>query len=340
MRPQNLTAYLFMVIFFMACSSDKKEGPAISFYYWKTTGRLNTPEQEALRSNEITTLYVRYFDVDFDPATGMTRPLSIIRMDKSFTGVSIVPVIYIKNRVFVNADSARINKLCQEIYAQIGYINETNKKTVSEAQFDCDWTDQTKQAFFRFLEVIKKKSGWTLTATIRLHQVKYKQRTGIPPVDRGVLMFYNMGHIDAGPENSIYTRSNANRYVSSLKTYPLPLDIALPVFSWGIGIRDGKVQYLLNKMYPGDFEKDSNFVKAAPGRYRAVRSFFKSGSYIRQDDVVKVESISGTELMEMANLLRKHLSQPIRKLIFYDLDSANLQQYDEDIFQKVSDRFR
>ena len=91
------------------------------------------------------------------------------------------------------------------------------------------------------LEAFKKEYRYQLSATIRLHQVKYREETGVPPVDYGVLMYYNMGHISAMGANSIYDRSTALRYLGKLREYPLPLDIALPMFAWGVHSADGQV---------------------------------------------------------------------------------------------------
>ena len=78
-----------------------------------------------------------------------------------------------------------------------------------------------------------------LSATIRLHQVKYYKQAGIPPVDRGMLMFYNMGKLNAlTAENSIYNSNDAAGYIETVDDYPLKLDLALPAFSWAVHFRN------------------------------------------------------------------------------------------------------
>ncbi|MGG2305049.1 hypothetical protein ACE4Z6_26875, partial [Salmonella enterica] len=93
-------------------------------------------------------------------------------------------------------------------------------------QIDCDWTLGTKEKYFSLLKRIKERMALPLSCTIRLHQVKYQAKTGVPPVDRGMLMYYNMGHVEGATEtNSIYDPANADKYVSYVKDYPLPLDV-------------------------------------------------------------------------------------------------------------------
>ena len=341
MRKAKLRCYsYFLLLLFAFVSCRSKQAPAVSFYYWKTKFDLNQYENNILAKNNVPVLYVRYFDIDVDPASGQAKSVSAITFDSTFTQKTIIPVVYIKNRVFEKADSNGISTLSKNVFHLIASINEKTGMTASEVQFDCDWTEKTKDEFFLFLNHYRKISGQKLSATIRLHQVKYSQRTGVPPVDEGVLMFYNMGAISASDVNSIYEERNALKYISSLKHYPLPLDIALPIFSWGIGTRNGKVQYLLNKMYVKDFEKDTNFVRLTDHRFKARHSFFKSGYYIMENDEIKVENVEEEELSQMARMLKKNIPYPVKKIIFYDLDSSNLINYDINIFQTVSEEFR
>jgi hypothetical protein len=71
---------------------------------------------------------------------------------------------------------------------------------------------------------------------------QYRERTGVPPVDRGMLMFYNMGKLSAEPgARSIYDADAAERYLARVGEYPLPLDLALPIWSWTVQVRDGAI---------------------------------------------------------------------------------------------------
>jgi hypothetical protein len=100
---------------------------------------------------------------------------------------------------------------------------------------DCDWSAKTKAKFFRLTRIMNDSLDVPLTATIRLHQYANPKGTGVPPADRGMLMPYNVGQITAqGDGNSIFDLSIAEPYFTSSSPYPLPLDIGLPAFSWGV----------------------------------------------------------------------------------------------------------
>ncbi|HXO74212.1 MAG TPA: hypothetical protein VN824_03255, partial [Puia sp.] len=120
--------------------------------------------------------------------------------------------------------------------------------------------------------------------------------------------------------------------------YPMPLDIALPVFSWALLVREGKVVQLLDKMNAGLFQKDTSFNSLSTHLYSAKEACFKSGYYFRAGDIVKVESVSAGDLLDIVADINKYSNHHIRNLIFFDLDRQNLQLYDEDLFKKILDR--
>ena len=178
-----------------------------------------------------------------------------------------------------------------------------------------------------------------MSATIRLHQIKYKIKTGVPPVNCGVLMFYNMDKISGDSSNSIYSKAIADKYISYLKTYPLPLNIALPIFTWGIQSRNGNVINLLNKMNYSTFNSDTNFSKQTNTIFKVKNYCFKGGYYFVKDDVVKIESVSNDQLIEIAENINDNLKIKPTELFFYDLDTINLNLYDKNIFKKIATTF-
>jgi hypothetical protein len=310
------------LIVLLAC--EKPPDRKISFYYWQTNFHLSDVEKQALKENNVEQLYVRYCDVDFKPGAKEPVTVSPLRID---TSMNTVPVIFIKNRVFENYGTSR---LADSVFKLIKSYN----KASGMVQFDCDWTEGTKQAYFNFLKRYKQLSNQPVSATIRLHQVKYPKRSGIPPVDHAVLMYYNMGKLDAGQKNSIYDKATASRYSSYISDYPMQMDVALPIFSWGLKIQHGQVVELLNKIYFFHFQNDSNFSVISSNRFVTKNACFKAGYYFSKNDVIKMENISTDQLLEMADQLSDH-SKKIKNIIFYDLDSSNLVQYEKDIFKKV-----
>jgi len=81
-------------------------------------------------------------------------------------------------------------------------------------------------------------------------------------------MYYNMGKIAPDSPNSIYNKQQANRYLKTVKKYPLTLDVALPIYSWAIHIRDNRIMGLKSKIALTNLKKDSNFVAITESRFR------------------------------------------------------------------------
>lgn len=160
-------------------------------------------------------------------------------------------------------------------------------------------------------------------------------------MDKGVLMFYNMGKVSADEINSIYDRNIGKEYTASLKKYPLPLAFALPIYSWAVQIRNNEVIDLISKLDPNIFEDKNNFEAITPLRFKVKKSLLQSGYFFKKDDILKIESISKNDLFEMAADLSKQVKETPKEIIFYDLDAFNLKTYSNEkkVFQEVSHSF-
>ncbi len=325
-----------LLLILAACG--RKEKPLISFYYWKTVFKLSSTERNALAGNGVKRLYIRYFDIALKPQTLKPVPVSPIHFEQKPEKFDIVPVIYIRNEVFLQK-GINVPDLAHKVLDFLFQINKANDISCREIQIDCDWSLNSRDNYMAFLKVFRKKSEKKLSVTIRLHQVKYFVLTKVPAADRGVLMYYNMGKIAPDSLNSIYDRKIAGAYLGKLKKYPLPLNIALPVYNWGVHIRDRKVMRLSNKLNVSGLKKDTNFVSMPNGWFRVRRGNFRYGEFYRIGDLIKPESVSAEQLLEMAEDIEDHLDETPREIIFYDLDESNLKNYDKSLFKEIADRF-
>ena len=322
------------ILFFLLISCGKNEKPIVAFYYWKTIFRLSPAEKEVLGDNGVTKLYVRYFDIGLHPKTKEPIPVSPIHFQENANTFDIVPVVFIQNKVMLlpNLD---VDDLARKTVRLVEEINAGNKISCKQIQIDCDWTLNSKDNYLKFIEQFKRLSHKKLSATIRLHQVKYFRKTKIPNVDSGVLMYYNMGTIAPDSLNSIYSKKIAERYLESLKKYPLHLDFALPIYSWGVHIRDGKVIGLRSKLNVTELKKDANFEKTESVFFKVKKSNYKNGVFYEENDLLKIEAISSEDLKEMAEELNDNLVQAPGEIIFYDLDEFNIKNYEKNIFKQV-----
>lgn len=320
----------------------KKVVPA--FYYWKTTFHLTSSEKQALQKLEIKRLYLRLFDIGWDNTLNAPVPLGkIVFDDHNFYSAEIVPVVYITNRVITNINTNQVATVATHLLKQVQSIAKSGVFSFTELQIDCDWTETTRAKYFGLLKQLSSMAamnGVKISATIRLHQIKYKQITGIPPVERGMLMFYNMGDLsEATNRNSIYNQHDASKYVSYVSSYPLPLDVALPIFSWAIQRRNGVIVQLISSFNPSDFER-LGFSRIDSGYYKTTTSFFYRGIYFKMDDIIEIESITPKIALEAAMLLSKHIQHTNRSVALFSLDSLNVAPYEKKDFKAIYNCFR
>ena len=304
-----------------------------AFYFWRTTFRLSPQERLALAELHTERLYTRVFDVAWTTdAPQFLGKLSSADGSGVPAGVEIVPVVYLKNEVFSHATGDRAAALAKEVWAEVtARITALPAAAPRELQLDCDWTDTTKDAYFAFLRGLRTAApGVALSATIRLHQIKYRERTGVPPIDRGMLMFYNMGKFSPDPDaRSIFDPDAAARYVARVHEYPLPLDVALPIWSWVVQVRDDRVIDLLQSTDPDELANVDFLDRSAPDRYVATRGAFLHGVLLREGDVLKVEVTGPTESTAAARMIQSYLapSATSRTVSLFDLSERNLNRH-------------
>ena len=304
-----------------------------AFYFWRTTFALAPAERAAIDKLHVTRLYLRVFDIAWQDAPAEVGKLAIA--DAAPAGVDIVPVVFVRDEVFRKLPRERLRELAATTWRDVA-ARLAGFATPHELQLDCDWTDSTRDAYFAFLRELRAVAKLRLSATIRLHQVKYRERTGVPPVERGMLMFYNMGTFSAdAADRAIFDAASAARYVGRIGDYPLPLDAALPIWSWTLHVRDERVIGLLQSTDPGELA-GLDFV-THDGAYVATRTAFLHGELLREGDVLKPEVMGPVETLTAASMLQPHLAPTgaARTLALFDLSERNLTRHGIDHLEQT-----
>jgi hypothetical protein len=115
--------------------------------------------------------------------------------------------------------------------------------------------------------------------------------------------------------------------------------MALPIFSWGIHIRDGKVIELINKLNINNLNNKSYFKVDGKNRIQVIQDNYTSGNFYKLGDIIKFEIITPDELIEMSSDLYENAKEMPEEIIFYDLDEFNIKKYENDIYKQVTSRF-
>lgn len=342
MRSGSIVIIIMLLI--SGCNSSSRKTITPGFYYWQSNYELSKAEETALSSTGAKKIYIKFFDISWDKAAAQPVPASGISFSEIPEGLHIVPVIFITNETLQQLGEPELQTLAFKMSRKLeGILLENNIKAPQEIQLDCDWTESTRDKYFSLITQLKNYPAWAeikWSATIRLHQVKYPETTGIPPVDRGMLMFYNMGDIeDAAANNSIYDKNIANAYTASIDDYPLQLDVAIACFSWGLLFENAKLLKIYYPLYATDMP-DSLFQNTGASRYTAMQNFYFKGAFIDSGNVIKLESMTPELSLESAKELAAHIRNDSVSVILYHLDPTIINTYTNEDLKNIFSAFQ
>lgn len=338
MRSFFFACMLVLLVPAPSCkNAPAPEGANRAFYYWKTGFSLSDSLEQSLKNLDVGHLYIKFFDVTWDARLVQVVPVALLDQKDSFPkGVQVTPVVFVTLDALKNTSVEKIPVLAQRIGDLLYKLTLGDQKQLSgEIQVDCDWTAQTRDKYFNLLKELKKHpffQAGTLSVTIRLHQVKYINENGIPPADRGLLMCYNMGNLrDPAAQNSIIDPATFKSYTGRLNDYPLPLDIALPLFEWWVWFR--------NKHYYGLVHAGNLPADFADGRMVDFEEDTTiNGYHFLAGDHLRHENSPVASLKKIAETLPLKFRSGKTKLILFHLDSASLSKYTihelEDIYRR------
>ena len=238
-----------------------------------------------------------------------------------------------------NASPETCKQLGVNICHKIRLIADSNGlEKIKQVQIDCDWTVETKTRFFELLLAFKKAMPEAiLSCTIRLHQVKYFKGCGVPPADKGMLMFYNMGNLSSlNNINSIYDPGIAQKYLVNFENYPLQLDVAVPLFNMAILYHANKP---VNTVSP-EITANDIFKKVNDHLFKAERDTIIELIHIRAGDMVKTEKAGLEDCYEAAKQISPYLQSNQFTVGIFDLQPSKFFKYDTSGIAQVYNAFR
>jgi hypothetical protein len=301
---------IFSIVSFIFIQSKKTTPLTISFYSWE-----NSFDSENIKEK----LYIKVLDIAY------STKLEIIKTQLKSKPKDFVPVVYITNETMKNLDYSLVSNAILKTLKNLDF---------NEVQIDCDWSDSSQSNYFKLLKDLKEKLNKTISATIRLHQIKYYSKTGIPPVDYGVLMYYNMSNIgDFNTKNSILDNDIAKKYHYNFDTYKLKLKLALPLYSQAIQFRDNKSLSIFEGIEKKDF--DSNFEEVSVNIYKALNSFYFKGRYIYKEDIFRFEDSQEKDIKIALNDFLDLSKNRFDEVIFYTLKYKNKYNLEDLIKGKI-----
>lgn len=310
-----------------------------AFYYWETRFRLTTDDQKAFSELQVRKLYLRLFDVDLE--NNQPTPAGTVFFNDRIPGnYEVVPVVFITNRTIKELDSSGIRQLSVNLLTRVlRELKRTHiQAQVNELQIDCDWTDQSRNKYFYLLQQLRNNWPHQLSATIRLHQYKY-HHNNTPPVDKGVLMCYNVNDVtDPMVGNALFDEKEVMKYIEDVE-YPLPLDLAMPAFSWGVHFNAaGRFAGFWKKVTLKEMQQDTNFVATAkPNLFRTRNYIYRDGEYLPEGEYIRVEEPDTEGVKRVINYLKTALNNKDATLILFQYHAALITHESTKEIQSVFD---
>jgi len=341
---KNIYKIFILIVFaaFIGCTSNKT--PAVrSVYYWKTVFKLSESDVNWMKENGIKKIYLRMFDVDWDAVSSSVLPAGDAIIETRYVkGVEIIPVVFITNRTLVNIPDSLISDLAYKIKTKVMLKGEKlpdNK--FNELQIDCDWSEKTKDKYFSLLNLLR---GFIkpniVSATIRLHQVKYFKKTGVPPADKGMLMFYNMEDVrDINAGNSIFNEEIAKNYLYNFNKYPLRLDVVLPAFSWAAVYENGRLVNLVNNISADQLKFNYDYKEVKEKQYICKTDNIINGVLFKANSIVKIEDVSPETTERAASIISGYIRKENLTVSIFHFTQKMVQSYDKKKLENIFSHF-
>ncbi len=317
-----------------SCQKNPPKQLVAAFYYWKSNVKLSELEKNTLVENQVRKLYIKFFDISWNVGKRDFQVDAPIRFSgKLPDSCQIIPVVFITNQTMKNIPKIALDSLAKTILSE---ISKLSPQPYPEIQIDCDWTLSTKQKYFLLLKILQK-SQLHLSATIRLHQVKFYEKTGIPPVERGMLMCYNVSDWrNPVTLNSIYSPKLLSQYTEQIGEYPLPLDVVMPIFHWTVVFRNDRFLYFINNLNVETLKGNNNFSQQVEKQRFIVN---KDGVFqhisIRKGDVFRCEDAEYEDILKGSRNILEKISNQKLTFALYHLDSQSISYYNHEQIQKL-----
>lgn len=316
---------------FWSCSKHKAEHVERAFYFWKNDQYGATEDEYSLLDTlKVKKLYIKFFEVENNSVMG---PVPVAKTDMYLYNnekiTTLVPTVYIRNEVFKNITHASLDMLADNM----SFLIEKHRAEkfeyvpkVEEYQMDCDWTLSTKDNYFYFLKKLKQLSHKKISCTLRLYPYKYPDKMGVPPVDKAMLMCYNLlNPLKDHTKNSILDINELYAYLKTAKKYPLHLDVALPVYSWMQVYQNNRFTRVV---YTNTKEIKTILTPEKPLWYAVKKDTVINEFYLRVGDKVKIEEQPAEQLNKAIAIIKENVSldNDITVSLFH-LDKEQLSRY-------------
>ncbi|QTD49266.1 hypothetical protein [Sulfidibacter corallicola] len=328
-----------------AATTCTRSGPApkAAFYYWKTGDKLNDADADLLQRLAVDTLYLRFFDLDWDAEKGQLRVRAPFHSRGGYRPERVVPVVFITRSTLEHLARRDPDEPARFLRDRVqAMLHASGISTIDEIQLDCDWEPRHRETYFALIDAVRRTFDQAfgdvhVSVTIRLYQLRHRTTAGIPPADSGALMFYHTGSPrDFEETNAILDNRVVKGYLRDAAGYPLPIQAAYPTFSWAIQFTATKrFLRLVNEATLQDFDP-THFREEEPGLYRAITDHMLGRDQVAVGDYLRIQRVEPDQLRELVTETEKHFRP--QSVLLFDYDRERIRRWleaDPQLFDRV-----
>jgi hypothetical protein len=129
-----LFVLLFVVLSSGSCEKEHETEVIRSFCYWKTDLSFDKEDDSIIKDMKVRHLYVRFFDVDWNPFSKEPLPVATIRdIRLNESNPEITPSVFITNEVVLKSDKKQLDSLAIQITKRIQQIGNKMNEIKAES---------------------------------------------------------------------------------------------------------------------------------------------------------------------------------------------------------------
>lgn len=320
--------FLILSFFLYSCNENK-----IGVIHWSTSFHHLPKEIRYSDSlSDHTAWMLRYFDVTWK--NNQAIPTAVASLPKNLPLQSAA--VFIQRQVLEKTPKSQLPQLSNQIVSLIQQMEIGHQKS-KEILLDFDWGKGTKENYFELIQHMKAKLPHKkISATIRLSQFANPRVYGVPPTDHGLLMMYQTGSLNQPEKPLLWEKGEVQRYLKQTN-YPIPLDVAIPAFSWSIiqrkvAIKNRKNISIVFPSYLQEIQANKNFKQIKTNEFLCIQPHFFHGFFLLPNDRVRCEKVSENDL-KWAMKEAKSIAKTDGIVYLYLIEEASNGHYPADWFR-------
>jgi hypothetical protein len=142
-----------------------------------------------------------------------------------------------------------------------------------------------------------------------------------------------------GGHNSILEVQEAKDYLKHIGIYPLPLDVALPIYHWAALFEHSRFKGITYNISKTDFNSKS-ITQKENNLYLMLRDTMVGGYRFKKGQEIRFEEPDKNDLEQIGTYIGNHIKDSVYRLAFFHLDSRATKRFKIKDLNDIANTFR